>query len=106
VNRASGMLFSGLMFFIWQVQAQETPMAYSDGSVSSNAVLPPMGTFLLIRKSDALCAVQFTGLWRGNDHGESTAFHSGDESFRAHYAWFLGEKVANSWVIHPPKASG
>jgi hypothetical protein len=99
-------LFLGLMFSTCLAQAQETPMVYSDGNTSSMAVLPPMGTFLLIRKNDTLCAIQFTGIWRGNDSGKSSFFHSGDESFRARYAWYLGERVSNTWGIHPPRASG
>lgn len=65
-----------------------------------------MGTFLLIRKSDALCAIQFTGIWRGNDRQDGSVFHSGDESFRARYSWYLGAKVADRWVIHPPRDFG
>ena len=81
-------------------------MIYSDGAIRSNVVRPPMGTFLLIRKGDAQCAIRFTGMWRGNDRGESSFFNSGEESFRSRYVWYLGEKVANAWVIHPPKTSG
>ncbi len=81
-------------------------MVYSNGRIFSNAVLPPAGTFLLIRKKDALCAIQFTGIWRGNDRGNSSFFHSGDESFRANYSWYVGANVSDTWVIHPPKSSG
>lgn len=91
---------------VFGVMAQETPMTYSDGLVSPNAVLPPAGNFLLVRKNQELCAIRFTRIWRGNDAGESSAFRSGDESFRARYDWYSGRNDSNHWVINPPLASG
>lgn len=69
------------------------------------SILPPMGTFLLVRQKNILCAIQFTGMWRGNDAGNSSSLHSGDESFRSRYVWYLGGQTSNSWSIHPAKAS-
>jgi len=86
--------------------AQETPMSYSEGWIASGAVRPPAGAFLLIRENEAMCALQFTGLWRGNDAKEPTPFDSGQESFRARYAWYHGERISGNWILHPPKASG
>jgi hypothetical protein len=102
------VFFCGLIFSICaaQTKSQEIPMIYFDGLLSSAAVLPPIGTFLLIRRKNALCAIKFTEIWRSNGAKESTIFHSGDESFRARYVWYTGENISNIWIIHPPKASG
>jgi hypothetical protein len=86
--------------------AQETPFTYPQGRIASMAVLPTSGTFLLARRQSSLCAIQFAGIWRGNDATRATTFHSGDESFRARYQWYLGEKKSTAYVIHPAKASG
>jgi hypothetical protein len=99
-------LYFLLAFPVFVATAQEAPMTYSDGLVSSNAVLPPAGTFLLVRKNDFLCAIRFTGIWRGNDAGEGSIFRSGDESFRAHYEWYSGGKTSSHWVINPPVEAG
>lgn len=54
---------------------------------------------MLIRNKNDLCAIKFQDMWRGNDAGASTTFHSGDESFRARYDWYLAEKNKAGWAL-------
>lgn len=91
-------------FFL--AKAAETPITYPDGIVTSMAVLPPMGTFLLARQKKTVCAIKFTEMWRGNDATGSNALHSGEESFRSRYVKYLGGRTSGTWIIDPVKKSG
>ena len=106
MKNASIFLFLGLICSFCLARTKETPMSYTEGSITSMSVLPPSGTFLLVRQKNVLCAIQFTGIWRGNDAESGSALHSGDETFRARYVWYLGERTSHSSIIHPTKASG
>ena len=70
---------------------KETPIEDSElrthGRISWHAAYPPLEKFLLIRKDKDLCAVRFTGAWRGNDKKDGTVWNSGEESFRVTYEW-------------------
>lgn len=95
-----------LLGLVEGVLADDALVAYGNGLVSPNAVMPPEGTFLLIRNGGALCAIRFLEIWRGNDAKQPTSFYSGDETVRARYMWYEGKKIKDKWSIHPPQTDG
>jgi len=99
------MLFL-LVFFSINISAEETLIENYEGTITSNSVQPPYGAFLLIRNKESICAIKFIEAWQGNDQTNATTWHSGDESTRSLYLWYLGEEINNNWILHPPKSSG
>jgi hypothetical protein len=104
VDRISDVLiFVILMLAVTCVYSAETPMSDnredSHVAVYPNGIRPAIGCFLLIRRDDQLCAIKFTGAWRGNDAKTPTSFNSGAESFRAEYDWYYLPGSARKWTF-------
>lgn len=67
-------------------------------------LVPPLGYYLLVRRGSDLCAIKFTGVWRGNDASEPTAFHGGEESYRLEYDWHYMPDFDGKWPPAKMKA--
>lgn len=101
-----GLLFISVFLASGDIWAEEVLVRYGDGLVSPNAVQPLEGRFLLIRNGTKLCALRFSEILRRGDAKAPTAFNSGEETIRAHYVWYEGQRVEDKWFITPPLAEG
>jgi hypothetical protein len=68
--------------------AEQERHAKDDVFITSDGIAMAIGRFLLIRRSQGVCAVRFTRMYRGGDSHPPSVFSSGEESLYADYQWF------------------
>lgn len=67
---------------------EEIARLQANARIDWGQVTAPIDKFLLIRKSNDMCAVRFTEFHRGHDAKPPTVFHSGEVTLYAEYDWY------------------
>ncbi len=56
--------------------------------IGTVAIAAPLNYFLIVKKSNDICAIRFTGYRRGDDEKKPSLFSGGEESLYAEYDWY------------------